>query len=321
MPIGLSRSSWGLEVDSHVPVLLDEALVGLALRADGVYVDATFGRGGHSRRILAALGPGGRLFALDRDPEAVMCGREIQRADSRFSIQQESFGNLRRVLESQGVMGAVDGILFDLGVSSPQFDSPTRGFSFQAEGPLDMRMDPASSPSAAGWLNEADEREIATVLRRYGEEPAAGRIARAIVARRRQQPLRTTTDLAGLIVEICGRPRSGKHPATRAFQAIRIFINGELDALETGLVQAVEALRAGGRLCVISFHSLEDRIAKRFLRDRARVSPELSSLPVVPAAARPVLRLVGSAVHASEAETTRNPRARSAVLRVAEKLA
>jgi 16S rRNA (cytosine1402-N4)-methyltransferase len=311
-----------LEVNGHVPVLLDEALVGLSLRAGGVYVDATFGRGGHSRGILREIGPGGRLVALDRDPEAVMCGREIQRADSRFVIQQESFGNLRRVLEIQGVMGAVDGILFDLGVSSPQLDSPARGFSFQNEGPLDMRMDPTSSPSAAEWLNSAEEREIAGVLRRYGEEPAAARIARAIVARRRQEPLRTTSDLAGIIVHACGRPRPGaRHPATKAFQAIRVFINRELEELEAGLVQALEALRAGGRLCVISFHSLEDRIAKRFLRDRSRVSPELARLPVVPASARATLRLVGTPVHAGDAEVARNPRARSAVLRVAEKLA
>jgi 16S rRNA (cytosine1402-N4)-methyltransferase len=219
-------------------------------------------------------------------------------------------------------MGAVDGILFDLGVSSPQLDSPARGFSFQNEGPLDMRMDPTSSPSAAEWLNSAEEREIAGVLRRYGEEPAAARIARAIVARRRQEPLRTTSDLAGIIVQACGRPRPGaRHPATKAFQAIRVFINRELEELEAGLVQALEALRAGGRLCVISFHSLEDRIAKRFLRDRSRVSPELARLPVVPASARATLRLVGTPVHAGDAEVARNPRARSAVLRVAEKLA
>lgn len=308
-------------MNSHVPVLLDEALVGLALRADGIYVDATFGRGGHSRRILGNLGPRGRLLALDRDPEAVMFGGEIQRADSRFCIQKESFGKLRRILEAQGVMGEVDGILFDLGVSSPQLDAPARGFSFQNDGPLDMRMDPASSPSAAEWLNAAEEHEIATVLRRYGEETNAGRIARAIGAQRAQQPLRTTRELAEVIVRACGRPRPGKHPATQTFQAIRVFINRELEELEAGLEQAVAALRAGGRLCVISFHSLEDRIAKRFLRDRSRVSPELSRLPFVPESARPSLRLVGAAVHASALEVERNPRSRSAVLRVAEKLA
>jgi 16S rRNA (cytosine1402-N4)-methyltransferase len=313
--------SWGLEVDSHVPVLLDEVLRGLAIRADGIYVDATFGRGGHSEGILAALGPGGRLLAMDRDPEAVLKGRAIQQADSRFVIQQERFGQLRRFLEQQDVNGGVDGIVFDLGVSSPQLNSPTRGFSFQSEGPLDMRMDPSASPSAAEWLNSAEEREIASVLRRLGEEPAAGRIARAICARRARQPLATTTDLAEVVAQAAGSPRAGKHPATRAFQAIRIFVNRELEELEAGLAQGLDALRTGGRLCVISFHSLEDRLAKRFLRDQARVSLDLARLPVVPESARPSLRLIGGAIHAGAAEVARNPRARSAVLRVAEKLA
>jgi 16S rRNA (cytosine1402-N4)-methyltransferase len=296
-------------------------LRGLNVRPDGIYVDATFGRGGHSERILGVLGSDGRLLAMDRDPEAVMKGRELQRTDSRFVIQQERFGQLRRFLDIQGVKGGVDGIVFDLGVSSPQLDSPERGFSFQSEGPLDMRMDPASSPSAAGWINSAEERELAIVLRRLGEEPAAARIARAICARRLQRPIETTTDLAAVIAGAAGRPRGGRHPATKAFQAIRIFINRELEELEAGLAQAHEALRIGGRLCVICFHSLEDRIAKRYLRDRSRVDLALSRLPVVPDAARPQLRLVGRAIHASPAEVARNPRARSAVLRVAEKIA
>ncbi|MCC7258618.1 MAG: 16S rRNA (cytosine(1402)-N(4))-methyltransferase RsmH [Gammaproteobacteria bacterium] len=309
-----------MEVDSHVPVLLDEVLRGLAIRPDGTYVDATFGRGGHSRRILAALGPGGRLLAMDRDPEAVTAARELQVADSRFAVQQQRFGQLRRFLEVQGVE-RVDGILFDLGVSSPQFDSPARGFSFQHDGPLDMRMDPASSPDAATWLNAVEERELAQVLRRYGEEPAATRVARAIVRRRAERPILTTADLADVVLHAAGRPRGGRHPATRVFQAIRIFVNRELEDIEAGLAQALEALAAGGRLCVISFHSLEDRIVKRFMRDASRVDPRLAALPVVPAAAEPRLRLVGGAVHADEAEIARNPRARSAVLRVAERLA
>jgi 16S rRNA (cytosine1402-N4)-methyltransferase len=311
----------GLEVVSHVPVLLDEVLRGLAVRADGVYVDATFGRGGHSSGILAALGPGGRLLAIDRDPDAVTTGRALAGVDARFVIQQERFGALRRILEEAGVLGRVDGIVFDLGVSSPQLDSPARGFSFQHGGPLDMRMDPASSPSAAEWLNSAEERDIARVLRELGEEPAARRIARAICERRARQPLATTTDLVEAVVAGAGRPRPGRHPATLVFQAVRLFVNRELEELEAGLAAAVEALRAGGRLCVVSFHSLEDRIAKRFLRDRSRVSLELARLPVVPESARPVLRLVGNAVHPGEAEVARNPRTRSAVLRVAEKLA
>jgi 16S rRNA (cytosine1402-N4)-methyltransferase len=309
-----------LEVGAHVPVLLDEALRGLAIRPDGIYVDATFGRGGHSGRILEALGRDGRLLAMDRDPEAVMRGRELQQADSRFVIQQERFGQLRRFLERQGVSERVDGVLFDLGVSSPLLDSPERGFSFQTEGPLDMRMDPASSPSAAQWLNSAEEREIAAVLRRLGEEPAAARIARAICERRARRQFRTTTDLAEVVAGAVRRV-PGRHPATKTFQAIRIFINRELEELEAGLAQALDALRLGGRLCVISFHSLEDRITKRFMRDRARIDPALSGLPEVPQSARPALRLVGRAVHAGEAEIARNPRARSAVLRVAEKLA
>jgi 16S rRNA (cytosine1402-N4)-methyltransferase len=306
-----------LEVDSHVPVLLGEVLRGLAVRSDGVYVDATFGRGGHSRAILAELGPGGRLVALDRDPEAVLKGRAIQESDPRFVIQQERFGQLRRALATEGVTG-VDGVVFDLGVSSPQLDSPERGFSFQADGPLDMRMDPSGSPSAAEWLNTAEEREIAGVLRRLGEDPAGGRIAHEICARR---PLERTGDLVAAVLAATGRPHHGRHPATQVFQAVRIFINRELEELEAGLAQAVSALRAGGRLCVISFHSLEDRIVKRFMRDRSRVSPELARLPVVPESARPSLRLVGRATRAAEAEVARNPRARSAVLRIAERLA
>lgn len=308
-------------MSGHVPVLLAETLHGLAIRADGIYVDATFGRGGHSREILAALGPGGRLLAMDRDPDAVMAGRELAAADPRFVIQQERFGQLRRFLEVQGVKGGVDGILFDLGVSSPQLDTAARGFSFMADGPLDMRMNPAEAPSAAEWLNSATEREIAGVLRRLGEEPAAARIARAICQRRAAQPLATTHELAELIAQATPRTRGGKHPATRAFQAIRIFINRELEEIEAGLAQALEALRAGGRLCVISFHSLEDRLAKRFLRDHARIDPRLSRLPHVPDSARPPLKLIGGAIHAAHEELARNPRARSAVLRVAERLA
>ncbi len=309
-----------MEVGSHVPVLLDEVLRGLAVHPDGTYLDATFGRGGHSERILEVLGSDGRLLAIDRDPEAVKKGRELQRTDPRFVIEQERFGQLRRFLEKHGVKG-VDGILFDLGVSSPQLDAPGRGFSFRSEGPLDMRMDPASSPSAADWINAADERELATVFRRLGEEPAAARIARAIGERRRERRIETTTDLAAVIAAVARRARPDRHPATKVFQAIRIFINRELEELEAGLVQAHEALRIGGRLCVISFHSLEDRITKRFLRDRSRVDPALSRLPVVPQSAAASLRLVGRAIHAGPAEIGRNPRARSAVLRVAEKIA
>ena len=311
----------GLEVDSHVPVLLDEVLRGLAVRADGVYVDGTFGRGGHSGAILATLGAGGRLMALDRDPDAVAAGRSLQTADQRFSIEQERFGQLRRIVQTAGVQGSVDGILLDLGVSSPQLDSAERGFSFQFDGPLDMRMDPGSTPSAAEWLNSADEHDIRVVLQRLGEEPDARQIARSICERRSRQPLQTTADLVAAVREAVRRPPTGRHPATRVFQAVRIFINRELEEIEAGLAQSLEALRAGGRLCVISFHSLEDRIVKRFMRDHSRVDPALASLPVVPPGAAPKVRLIGGAIHAGEAELARNPRARSAVLRVAERLA
>lgn len=307
-------------MQEHVPVLANEVLRGLAVKPAGVYLDATFGRGGHSRMILAALGPAGRLLAMDRDPEAVQAARELAQTDARLTVEQDNFGQLRRIVEAQGVTVGLDGILFDLGVSSPQLDTPARGFSFQREGPLDMRMDPSTGETAADWLNRATEAEISHVLRSLGEEPAARRIARAICERRRQQPLGTTSDLADLVLSIVPR-RGPRHPATRVFQAIRIVINRELEALESALSQALEVLREGGRLCVISFHSLEDRIAKRFLRDHSRVDPRLAALPVVPESARPRLKRVGGAIRAGAGEIAANPRARSAVLRVAEKLA
>jgi 16S rRNA (cytosine1402-N4)-methyltransferase len=308
-------------LDEHVPVLIDEVLDALAIDPAGIYVDATFGRGGHSRAILSRLGVHGRLLAMDRDPEAVNAGRKLEQEDARFVIEQESFGHLTSFLKRHEAAAAgVHGILMDLGVSSPQLDDPSRGFSFQVEGPLDMRMDPRTTPSAAEWLNSAPESEIAMVLRRFGEERAAGRLARAICARRSQRAFATTTELADVIVANARAQRAGKHPATRVFQAIRIFINREIDELAAALGQALAALRPAGRLCVVSFHSLEDRLVKRFMRDNARVSPDLARLPGVPAGAHPRLRLQGRATHATAAEVARNPRARSAVLRVAERL-
>ncbi|MCL4781295.1 MAG: 16S rRNA (cytosine(1402)-N(4))-methyltransferase RsmH [Gammaproteobacteria bacterium] len=309
----------GAGVNSHVPVLLDEVLRYLAVRADGLYVDATFGRGGHARAILAQLGPHGRLLGLDRDPEAVAAGMALQAADRRFSIRQTGFSHLHDVLGELGWLGNIHGILLDIGVSSPQLDDPARGFSFREDGPLDMRMDPASGLSAADWINAASEQEIAGVLWRYGEERASRRIAQAICAARGTEPVLRTRQLAGIIASVV-RSEPGRHAATRSFQAIRIFINGELDELEAALRGAVDALAPGGRLCVISFHSLEDRIVKRFMRDHSRVDPALRDVPVVPASAQPVLKLLGRAVTAGEAELQRNPRARSAVLRTAEKL-
>jgi len=292
----------------------------LAIRPDGLYVDGTFGRGGHSRAILEQLGPAGRLLAIDRDPDAVAVGRKLQAEDSRFQIVHSAYSALGEVLAAQGVNSQVDGILLDVGVSSPQLEDPARGFAFRATGPLDMRMDPGSGVSAADWLNAADEAEIAAVLWRFGEERSARRITRAIAEARAVEPIRTTTQLA-TIIESVVRGEPGRHPATRTFQAIRIHINRELDELEAGLRAARAGLAVGGRLCVISFHSLEDRLVKRFLRDHSRVDPALRALPVVPDSALPDLALLTTrAVRASEAEVARNPRSRSAVLRAAEKL-
>lgn len=303
----------------HVPVLKDEVLQFLAIRPDGLYVDGTFGRGGHSRAILGQLGPAGRLLAIDRDPDAVAAGRKLQAEDSRFQVVHSAYSALGEVLATQGVNGQVDGILLDVGVSSPQLEDPARGFAFRATGPLDMRMDPGSGVSAADWLNAADEAEIAGVLWRFGEERSARRITRAIATARAVEPIRTTTQLAALIEGVVRR-EPGRHPATRTFQAIRIHINRELPELEAVLPAALAGLAVGGRLCVISFHSLEDRLVKRFLRDHSRVDPALRALPVVPDSALPDLALLTTrAVRASEAEVAGNPRSRSAVLRAAEK--
>ena len=308
-------------ISPHVPVLLEETVEQLGIRSDGVYVDGTFGRGGHARAILERLGPDGRLLAIDRDPEAVREGEALAREDERFEIERGNFGELRGLLEERGWMGKVDGILLDVGVSSPQLDNARRGFSFRDDGPLDMRMDPSAGPSARDFLNSATEEQIRTVLHRYGEERAAPRIARAICARRQERPVETTADLAGIVESVMRRKPGAKHPATKTFQAIRIFINDELEALRSGLLQSADALAPGGRLCVISFHSLEDRIAKRFLRDNSRVDPALARLPEIPPTARPRLRLPAKAIRSGAAELQTNPRARSATLRVGERLA
>jgi 16S rRNA (cytosine1402-N4)-methyltransferase len=307
-------------VESHVPVLLEDAVEQLRVVAEGIYVDGTFGRGGHAREILRRLGPGGRLFALDRDPEAVNAGRMLAGSDPRLVIEQRNFGQLREFLEGHDVFGRVNGVLFDLGVSSPQLDDQRRGFSFRLDGSLDMRMNPTEGQSAADWLNSATEESIRAVLFRFGEERAAPRIAREICRLRQEQPIRTTGQLAGLIERVVRRKPGGKHPATKTFQAIRIYINGELEAIEQGLEQAVDALLPGGRLAVISFHSLEDRIVKRFMRDHSRIDPSLSRMPQVPESALPRLQLSTRAIRPAESEIENNPRARSATLRVAERL-
>ena len=305
----------------HRPVLLEEALTALNIRADGRYVDGTFGRGGHSGAILARLGPEGRLLALDKDPAAVAEGERRFGDDPRFVIRQTSFAEIGEVTRTLGWLGKVDGILLDLGVSSPQLDDAERGFSFRHDGPLDMRMDPTCGPSAAEWLAEASEQEIARVLKEYGEERFATRIARAIVQARSEAPIETTGRLAAIVAAAVPNREPGKDPATRSFQAIRIFINRELADLQAFLDQVLAVLAPGGRLAVISFHSLEDRLVKRFIREQEKGDRFPPDLPVTAAQLQPRLRAVGKPIRPSETEVRENPRARSAILRVAERLA
>ena len=303
--------------EAHVTVLLEEAVAGLAVKPDGVYLDATFGRGGHSRAILARLGASGRLLALDRDMEAVAAGQAWQ--DARFAVAHASFSRLAEVARDNGVE-SVDGILFDLGVSSPQIDTPGRGFSFRHQAPLDMRMDPAHGASAAEWLNEASQDEITRVVREYGEERFAKSVARAIVAARALQSIATTRQLAEIVAGAVRTRERGQDPATRTFQAVRIHVNRELEELAEALPRAVEMLRSGGRLAVISFHSLEDRIVKRFMRGEAKGEEPPPEIPLQAGdLQKGRLRLIGRAMRPSDAEIARNPRARSAVLRVAER--
>jgi len=305
---------------SHRPVLLQEVLQGLAVRADGVYVDGTFGRGGHAGAILARLGSQGRLLAMDKDPAAVESAERQFGGDPRFEIEQGAFTMLSRMVAKRKLDGHINGLLLDLGVSSPQLDDASRGFSFSMTGPLDMRMDPGSGISAAQWLETASERDIAHVLKTYGEERFARRIARSIVATRQTAPLRTTAQLAELIAAAVPVHEQHKHPATRSFQAIRIFINHELDDIRDVLQQVPDVLAPLGRLAVISFHSLEDRIVKRFIRDEYRGEAPPPEFPLAGMDYRPRMRPVGKAIRPGDAEVSSNPRARSAVLRIAERL-
>lgn len=302
---------------AHLPVMFPQVMEGLRVLEDGTYLDGTFGRGGHARGVLQRLGAGGRLLLMDKDPEAIAVAEREFGADARVAIRRGSFGDLA---QWDAVSGGLDGVLFDLGVSSPQLDVAGRGFSFGKDGPLDMRMDPESGESAAEWLARADERGIADVLWRYGEERMSRRIARAIVQRRAQRPFTRTADLAEVIASAVPRGRGDIHPATRSFQAIRIHVNRELEDLERGLQAAHDALRPGGRLVVISFHSLEDRIVKRFITSRAKAPPGNRRLPEAGGFV-PTLREVGDAQKPTADEVAANPRARSAVLRVAEKIA
>jgi len=296
--------------------MFQQVMEGLRVLEDGTYLDGTFGRGGHARGVLERLGSGGRLLLMDKDPEAIAVAERAFGGDARVAIRRGSFAGLG---EWEPVRAGLDGVLLDLGVSSPQLDVAGRGFSFGKDGPLDMRMDPESGESAAQWLARADEREIADVLWTCGEERMSRRIARAIVVRRGERPLERTAELAELVASVVPRGRGDIHPATRTFQAIRIHVNRELEDLERGLGAAHDALRPGGRLAVISFHSLEDRIVKRFIAARAKAPPGNRRLPEATGFV-PTLRPVGGARKADEAEVAANPRARSAVLRVAERL-
>lgn len=304
----------------HIPVLSEEVITGLNIVEDGYYVDATFGRGGHSALILEKLGSQGRLLAIDQDPAAIAAAEAmVCKKDPRFTLKLASFTELGTILAEQGWQGKVNGLLMDLGVSSPQLDNPERGFSFTRSGPLDMRMNPTQGITAAQWLNHAKSEEIAQVIREYGEERFARRIAVAIVKQRQINPLATTSELAELIARTVPVYEKGKHPATRSFQAIRIFINHELNALQSALMQSVEILKAGGRLVVISFHSLEDKIVKKFMQEQSQGNLP-HKLPLREKEIIRNLRVVNRLVRPGSAEINLNPRARSARLRIAEKL-
>ncbi|MDJ0904389.1 MAG: 16S rRNA (cytosine(1402)-N(4))-methyltransferase RsmH [Woeseiaceae bacterium] len=305
--------------NAHVPVLLGPVLEGLDIKNDGVYVDGTFGRGGHSNAILQRLGDSGRLLAIDRDPQAIAAADSALTEDPRFELQRGEIEQLGRCIEEKGLTGRVDGLLFDLGVSSPQLDEAERGFSFLRDGPLDMRMDPESGTSAREWLQTVEERELRHVLQRYGEESQASRIARAVVRARNEQPLETTAQLAGVVASVVPAHTRKTHPATKTFQAIRIFINRELEQLQQVLEDSIDMLAPGGRLCVISFHSLEDRIVKRFMREQSREPEQYRGMPTIPEEYRPKMRLVGKAITATSEEVADNVRARSARLRIAER--
>ncbi|HET8729911.1 MAG TPA: 16S rRNA (cytosine(1402)-N(4))-methyltransferase RsmH [Moraxellaceae bacterium] len=306
---------------THQTVLLDEAVVSILGAPDGIYVDATFGRGGHTRHLLSQLSGGARVIGFDKDPDAIAAGRMLSEQDPRFSIVHASFADIRSVLSASGLQGGVDGVLADLGVSSPQLDDAGRGFSFQNDGPLDMRMDSTRGPTAAEWIAGVPEEELASVLFEYGEERHSRRIARAIVRARAEKPITRTRELAEIVAAAHPAWERHKHPATRAFQAIRIAINSELSDIEQFLRDAMAVLKPGGRLGVISFHSLEDRLVKQFFQKEARGDDFPPGLPVTVDMLKPRLRIIGKAIEPSDAEVAANPRARSARLRVAEKLA
>jgi len=305
---------------SHKPVLLQEVLDGLNINPRGNYIDGTFGRGGHSHCILERLAPEGRLIVFDKDPQAIVHAKEKYAKENRLSINAGSFSEMQTVITDLELNGKIDGILLDLGVSSPQLDDAARGFSFLKSGALDMRMDPGHGQSAAQWINSAAEAEIADVLKTFGEERYAKRLAKAIVVERGERPFTDTKQLAETIKLAHPRWEKGKHPATRSFQAIRIFINNELGDLKQGLARAFEILAPGGRMAIISFHSLEDRMVKRFFKQKTQGEQFPLDLPIMDNQVERYMKLIGKAIKAGRAEVQDNPRARSAVLRIAEKL-
>lgn len=307
--------------NDHRPVLLTECLDALSIRPGGIYIDGTFGRGGHSQAILEVLDDNGRLIAIDQDMDAISFAQKEFANEPRFSIVHQSFAAIKTVADELDLMGKVDGILLDLGVSSPQLDNQDRGFSFLLDGPLDMRMDTTKGQSAKEWVNEAKEAEIATVLKEYGEERFAKRMARAICAHRENVPFTTTKELADVVTEANPKWEKHKHPATRAFQAIRIFINRELEAIDGFFADVLDVLAPGGRLAVISFHSLEDRRVKRFMRAKSTVDTLPRKLPVLAKdMAKPPMKLIGKAIKPNDSEIDSNVRARSAVLRIGERV-
>ena len=315
--------------NAHVPVLLGPVLQGLRIKPDGCYVDGTLGRGGHSREILKQLNANGRLIGIDRDPQAIASIEHSFKDDPRVELIKDDFAKLKTLIgsrkdaEGRCLIGRVDGLLLDLGVSSPQLDQAERGFSFLRDGPLDMRMDPHAGVSASEWLASVDEIELRRVISKLGEERHAARIARAVIAARENGPIRRTAELAAIVESAVpaasGKRRSKKHPATKTFQAIRMMINGELEQLASALDQAVDVLKQGGRLCVITFHSLEDRMVKRFMRDSSREPEPYRGMPSIPEEYRPKLKIIGKSIVATAEEIAVNRRARSARLRVAER--
>ena len=307
-------------MDAHIPVLAREAFEALAVQADGLYIDATFGRGGHTALILGALGPEGRVLAFDRDPAAIEAGHRRFPDEVRLALVGAPFADIAARVQELVPSRPVRGILFDLGVSSPQLDDPARGFSFRADGPLDMRMDPSSGEPVSAWIARAGEPEIREVIAKLGEERFARRIAADIVAARSRQPIARTLQLAELVARAVRSREPGKNPATRTFQAFRMHINDELGQIRRALDGALDLLAVGGRLAVISFHSLEDRLAKQFMQAQSTVDPVFAGLPLLPDSARPRMRRIGSKTRAGDDEIAANPRARSSVLRVAEKV-